>query len=335
MMQVIIEFSVALLPMVIFLLTMWYLDTFQLIKKKFLLSTVVIGCITAGLATLVNDFITIHYSVDRLTLSRFIAPFTEEFLKLIPILLLFRQRRIGFMIDSAILGFAIGVGFALIENIFYLSVLNNTSLITWFVRGFGTAIMHGGVTSIADIILKIISDTKSWNIFFTFLFGYLSAVIIHAVYNLFLLPPITTAIITILSLPIIYYVIFNKSEEFTRSWLGVGLDNDMELLKLLMAGNISETRVGKYISTIQNSFQPLVVGDIICYLRIYLELSVKAKGLLILKDSGIELEPDTSTIAQFKELEYLETQIGKTGKLAIQPLLNLKDTDLWQLTLIK
>ena len=79
----------------------------------------------------------------------------------------------------------------------------------------------------------------------------------------------------------------------------------------------------------------MVVGDIICYLRIYLELSVKAKGLLILKDSGIELEPDTSTIAQFKELEYLETQIGKTGKLAIQPLLNLKDTDLWQLTLIK
>ena len=149
------------------------------------------------------------------------------------------------------------------------------------------------------------------------------------------MPPITTAIITILSLPVIYYVIFNKSEEFTRSWLGVGLDNDMELLKLLMAGNISETRVGKYISTIQNSFQPLVVGDIICYLRIYLELSVKAKGLLILKDSGIELEPDTSTIVQFKELEYLETQIGKTGKLAIQPLLNLKDTDLWQLTLIK
>ena len=61
MMQVIIEFSVALLPMLIFLLIMWYLDTFQLIKKEFLLSTVVIGCITAGLATLVNDFITINY----------------------------------------------------------------------------------------------------------------------------------------------------------------------------------------------------------------------------------------------------------------------------------
>ena len=93
MMQLIIEFSVALLPMVIFLLIMWYLDT-QLIKIKFLLSTVVIGCITAGLATLVNDFITINCSVDRTTLSRF-AAITEEFLKLIPILLLFRQRQCG------------------------------------------------------------------------------------------------------------------------------------------------------------------------------------------------------------------------------------------------
>lgn len=335
MMQVIIEFSVALLPMVFFLITMWYLDTFQLIKKRFLFTTVVIGCFTAGLATVINDYITINYVVDRLTLSRFIAPFTEEFVKILPVILLFRQRRIGFMIDSAILGFAIGVGFALVENIFYLSVLDNTSLLTWFVRGFGTAIMHGGATSIAAIVIKIISDTKFWNIFIIYLSGYLSAVFIHALYNLFLLPPITTALITILSLPIIYFVIFTKSEELTRSWLGVGLDNDMELLKILMAGNISETRLGKYISTIQNSFQPLVVGDIICYLRVYLELSVKAKGLLILKDSGIEIEADSSTIAQVKELEYLDTQIGKTGKLAIQPLLNLKDTDLWQLTLIK
>ena len=78
MMQVIIEFSVALLPMLIFLLIMWYLDTFQLIKKEFLLSTVVIGCITAGLATLVNDFITINYSVDRTTLSRFIENRVRE-----------------------------------------------------------------------------------------------------------------------------------------------------------------------------------------------------------------------------------------------------------------
>jgi len=109
----------------------------------------------------------------------------------------------------------------------------------------------------------------------------------------------------------------------------------MEILRILMAGGISQSKLGNYLNTIQERFSPAVTGDIICYLRIYLELSIKAKGILIMKENGFPQKPDPEIEAQFAELQYLEKQIGKTGKLAIQPLLKLNNSDLWQLSMMR
>ncbi|MDR9416192.1 MAG: PrsW family glutamic-type intramembrane protease [Gracilimonas sp.] len=334
-MYAVLEFSIALLPMVAFLVCMWFFDSFELVKKREVLYAILTGFLVAGAAILMHNGLLSFYSLERSTLSRFIAPFTEEILKFVPVIYLIKTKRVGFMIDAAILGFAIGAGFAIIENLYYLNALTDASLLTWFVRGFGTAIMHGGTVAVAAIISKDLFDTKKWLFLIPFIPGFLFAVILHGLFNMFLLPPMTSALLIIIVLPPVFFTVFKKSEAHTRSWLGTGLDSDMELLKILLAGNISETRMGSYIKSIQEKFPPTVVGDIICYLRIYLELSIKAKGILIMKDSGLELPPDPKVEAQFKELEYLEKQIGTTGKLAIQPLLKISNTDLWQLSLMR
>ena len=48
------------------------------------------------------------------------------------------------MIDAAIYGFAVGAGFAFIENIYYLHSLEHHKIVVWIIRGLGTAVMHGG-----------------------------------------------------------------------------------------------------------------------------------------------------------------------------------------------
>lgn len=330
-----VEFSIAILPIVIFLFGMWMLDSFQLIKTKDVVLTIFTGFIIAGLAVLLHGGILSYTGIERATLSRFIAPVSEEILKFIPVLYLIVTRRVGFMVDAAIFGLAVGAGFAIIENLYYLNAIEATSLITWFVRGFGTAIMHGCTTAIAAIISKDLYDTKDWPTFFVFIPGYLLAVVLHGLFNMFILPPTTSALLITITLPPVLYLVFKKSEGHTRSWLGTGLDSDMELLQILLAGNISETRIGRYFQSIRDKFPPVVVGDIICYLRVYLELSIKAKGILIMKENGVELPPDPHVEAQFEELEYLEAQIGKIGILAIQPLLKINNTDLWQLSLMR
>lgn len=330
-----VEFIIAFFPILAFLFILMIFDSFKLVSIRSLVLVILVGIVAAFLAILLNFNLIGWFDVSLRTYSRFFAPVTEEILKILFVIYLIRAKKVGFMVDAAILGFAIGTGFAIIENIYYMRVLSDAGLLTWFVRGFGTAVMHGGTTAIAGIITKDLSDRKSWPIAITFLPGLFAAILIHSLFNQFLLPPVTVTLLIITTLPPVVYLVFKKSEQNTRQWLGTGLDSDMEMLRLLLAGNISESRIGSYLKSIQEKFPAKIVGDMICYLRVYLELSIKAKGVLIMKENGFDMPSDPEIKSQFDELSYLEKNLGKTGKLAIQPLLKISDTDLWQLYMLQ
>ena len=73
-----------------------------------------------------------------------------------------------------------------------------------------------------------------------------------------------------------------------------------------------------------------VVVDLLCYLRLHTELSMRAKGLLMMRESGFFKKPGEETRAKLDELKFLEGSIGATGKLAIAPFLRMSQKDLWQ-----
>ncbi len=333
--QTVTEIAVALLPILLFLLFMKLLDSFKLVTGKQTALALSAGVAAAFLVMMVNYQLYVWSDIGAGPFSRFVAPVTEEFVKLLFIVYIIRARKVGFMVDAAILGFAVGAGFAIIENIYYMRVLADAGLTTWFVRGFGTAVMHGGTMAIAAIISKDLDDRKTWPSYLVFVPGLTAAVLVHTVFNLFLLPPLTATMLIVITLPCLIYLVFKKSEQNTRQWLGAGLDSDMEMLNLLLEGNISETRIGNYLHSIQQNFPLSAVGDMICYLRIYLELSIKAKGILIMKENGLAIPMDQDMKDQLDELEYLKKNIGKTGLFAIQPLLKLSNTDLWQLNMLQ
>jgi hypothetical protein len=130
-------------------------------------------------------------------------------------------------------------------------------------------------------------------------------------------------------------LIFSQSERILRKWLGVGFDTDQELYGLITSGNISETHVGIYVQSLQSSFSPEVMVDLVCYLRLYLELSIQAKGVLLMRQAGFEAPPDPEVREKFAELRQLEKNIGPTGKLALLPFLHTTTNDLWQLHMLE
>jgi hypothetical protein len=73
----------------------------------------------------------------------------------------------------------------------------------------------------------------------------------------------------------------------------------------------------------------------LCYLRLHVELALRAKGLLMMREAGFAAAPDEETRASFKELEYLEDSIGPTGKLAMAPFVRISGHELWQLYMLK
>jgi len=86
-----------------------------------------------------------------------------------------------------------------------------------------------------------------------------------------------------------------------------------------------------YLHTLQDKFSPEVLVDLLCYLRLYLELAIQAKGILLMRESGFDVPPDPAVQEQFNELQYLQQSIGKTGLLALAPFIHTSSRDLWQM----
>ena len=64
------------------------------------------------------------------------------------------------LVDAAIFGFAIGSGFALVENLYYLASRPDAHVAVQIIRGFGTAIMHGGATAIFAIVSVALAEKR-------------------------------------------------------------------------------------------------------------------------------------------------------------------------------
>ena len=73
----------------------------------------------------------------------------------------------------------------------------------------------------------------------------------------------------------------------------------------------------------------------LCYVRLNGELALRAKGVLLLRESGLdELPIDEETQEKLAELAHLERAIGRTGVLALRPLIMASGKDIWQLRLL-
>jgi RsiW-degrading membrane proteinase PrsW (M82 family) len=327
----ILGLTLGLIPVLLFLAGLRYLDSFKLVRLKGVLLALFIGGCAAGLSYLANRGLSSLLQLDWDLVSRYIAPAIEEQLKGIYLIYLIHRGKVGFMVDAAIKGFAIGAGFALVENIHYMQALPDASAGVWVVRGLGTAIMHGGTTAIIGIMGKAFLERSTLHPLIAAAPGLLTAIALHSVFNHFLLSPGLSTLVVLITFPLAVMFVFNRSEKSTRAWLGEGFDSDQELLETITTGELGGTRIGRYLHTLERKFPPEVVADMLCYLRVYLELTIQAKGILLMRDAGFEVETDPELKEKFEELRYLEKSIGKTGILALRPFLHTSTHDLWQL----
>ena len=261
------------------------------------------------------------------------------------------KKKIGFMVDAVIYGFAIGAGFAFIENIYYLNVVESSNIFLWIIRGFGTAVMHGGTTAIFAILTKNLYDRSDkfkfmsylpaliyailyHSLFLIFMPGLFSAIVIHSLFNHLLLPAVAITVLQLFLLPALIMFVFHRNEMALRNWLETGLDNEVRLLEQIDKGIFSESHAGQYLLSLKNKFSGTVLADMLCLIKIHLELSIRAKGVLLLRKVGLPVIIEEEIKDKLEELKYLEKSIGPTGKLAVSPIFSTSTRDLWQLYML-
>jgi RsiW-degrading membrane proteinase PrsW (M82 family) len=326
--------AVALLPVLCFLAALLWLDSYKLVRPSFVIMTIVFGAVAAGLSYVVNVALIDATALEMKTFSRYVAPFVEEALKGLILIWLIHAGRVGFLVDAAILGFAVGTGFAVVENLYFMTQLSTPRVGVWIVRGFGTAIMHGGATAIFAMALRALVQGRARTGVSAVMTGFLLAAIVHSVYNHLLFAPLLAMLAVLLCLPPLLVLVFQREEKTVEDWLSIDFDADTELLELINSGRLSESPVGIYLQRLRERFKGEVVADLLCYMRLHVELALQAKGMLLMRESGFEPPPDPHLKAKFDELEYLEGSIGKTGQLAMKPVLKISRKDLWQLYML-
>lgn len=333
--DVLIRAPVGLLPVLIFLLLLLYMDSYKLVSFRTILWVILTGALLPVAGYWINGYAINLLGWDFSSYSRYAAPVIEEGLKAGVMIYLFRTHRIGFLVDAAILGFAVGAGFGVVENFYYLYLAADAHIAVWVVRGFGTAIMHGGTMALFGVMVQTLTERQMKINPLLLLPGFILAITVHSVFNHFPGTPILTTLGTLLALPPIFLLVFQKSARSMHEWLEVDFDEDAMLLEQINSGEFADSRIGRFLQDLKQKFPGTVVVDMLCYLRLYTELALRAKGVLMMRENGLDTPVGERTKAKFEEMRYLEGSIGKTGLLAMSPFLQMTRKDLWQLYVLE
>ncbi len=334
-MTVFMDICISVGPVFLFLTVLVFLDSYKLIRFRSLVITVMVGAAAGVVCYFINSGLIATEIVSGSLYSKLIAPFVEEMAKGLYLFLLIKRQKIGFMVDAGIFGFAAGAGFAAVENIEYIVHLQQYDLLLWIMRGFGTAVMHGGTTCMLAIITKNLSDRSSRVGIHHLLPGFAVAVTVHSFFNFLIIDVRLFIVMQLILLPALIMLVFFRSEHILRYWLEVGLDTDVAMLEFITSGKVGDTKIGHYLKSMKEKFPGVILADMLCYLRINLELAIRAKGIILLKGAGFAAPQDPEITSKLNELKYLEKNIGRTGVLALAPLIHTHSRDLWQIYLVK
>lgn len=332
----------AIAPVLILLLVFDRLDMFDLVSFREIGALLLIGAGIAALSFVANWRVMDGFPIGFSSYTRNISPVIEETLKAIPIVVLFSRNRLGFKLDCAIAGFAVGAGFSIVENIWYLTILPDANLSAWLVRGFGTAIMHGGATAIFAVIAQEFSETQvqaaearyRFNPIL-FLPGLALAIALHSAFNHFPNQPMLAMAITLLVVPMTLFFVFARSEQATHVWIKSDYEAHQRALADIRAGRFAESEAGKAITQAVSRVRDAKAGDVFGYIELKTELILRAEEIMLATQDGRQIEPGDEDRAKFKRLAELERKLGWSLLTAIRPRLGFSRNDLWELARLR
>lgn len=335
---VIVKAVISVLPVILCLIALGWIDAFKLLGPRDVIGLMVIGGLIATAAYYANGGVLDRFPIGADVYSRYGAPLVEEGLKAACIVVLLALNRIGYLIDAAITGFAVGSGFAVAENLFFLHHFTGANMGVWLVRGFGTAVMHGGATALFSIMtlalyaprLRVSAERFHFSPVL-FLPGLVAAMLMHGVFNHFQQAPLLAMGVVLLAVPISLLAVFSAGETYAHRWLVEDQAAHAKLLEEMRTGAFAETAGGRAIAALAARMHPHAAADLFDYLRINTEMVVRADETLLAIEDHEKVALDIVLRGKLEHLHNLERRLGRTTVMAVRQHLHLSRDDLWKL----
>jgi RsiW-degrading membrane proteinase PrsW (M82 family) len=172
-------------------------------RARLPISFVLVGIFISVFVAEINGLLRNTLLMDAFNFTIIVTPITEEILKALPILIyamMISDKRETLFTASM----ATGIGFAVLENAFYLLNDPSFNMIDAVIRAFGTGLMHGMCTLLVGVGISFAK--KRSKIFVVGTFALLStAITYHGIYNMLIQSPYE---VVGFLLPIITYIPF-------------------------------------------------------------------------------------------------------------------------------
>jgi RsiW-degrading membrane proteinase PrsW (M82 family) len=176
----IISFVIATALPLIALYIIYRLDLYGTGSFTLVLLCFAWGMASFGAAYFINPAVSYRLNLD---LVRVVAPIAEEILKALILLYLVRRVDFTYFVDGAIYGFAIGIGFAIVENYQYILTASGSVLITAIARVISTNLMHATTSALVGIALGFARFQRLASAIPILLAGWALAMAVHLGFN--------------------------------------------------------------------------------------------------------------------------------------------------------
>jgi len=327
----------ALLPVAVYIIVVYSLDSFSLVSIRRLLVLILTGAAAAlvcfGLFYVTGGFV--PESVQDYT-----DPVVEELIKALPLLVLARSKKTVFFIDSIVCGAAVGGGFSILENLFYVVLREPLGVGTLLFRGLEVALIHMGCSAIISVALmfsvRLIERVRSKlavkgadTAMAVFLL--VAAPSLHILHNTLHTDPLRQFVIVFGSMALLLLLVYRYDCGMIHRWLDRGLDKQVSLLMSIKEGELGDTKTGKFLMSVKENFPSEVFFDLICYVQLYVELSVAAKSRFMMREAGMDIPIEDKDrdlyLSQYAEFKNLEKSLGKAARMTIAPVVKFYPAD--------
>jgi RsiW-degrading membrane proteinase PrsW (M82 family) len=171
----------SVIPLLFLYLIKW-LNFFETHRFRLIVLALVWGAIATELSYLVSHPMALV--LGKAFVSTRTAPFVEEVFKSLVLLYLVRRADTTFFVDGAVYGFASGIGFAIAENMLYLSRVDvDTGFVVGTMRAFVSSVMHGSTTAIVGIAVAGFPLGRVKHPLLAWVMGLAIAIAAHMAYN--------------------------------------------------------------------------------------------------------------------------------------------------------
>ena len=332
-MGIVLGFTLALIVPLLFLSLIYKFDFYQTGQFHIILKCLLWGGIACAPAIFTNWILGHFWLNNPDAIVQFAAPIYEEVFKGLILLYLFKRAKFTYSVDGALYGFAIGTGFAIVENVSYiLGDLSEAPMVA-VQRIFSANLVHAFSSAAFGITLGLFRSRTSrlrWQIPAV---GLLIAIGQHMAFNFLTgrdgIHPVIFFIPGLPGILFIYYIM-QRGRRRAQAWIkeNLGMEERVTRNEVSVVNRLADT--DDILLPIVERFGVEKAEQVEKLLYLQAHIGIKRKALDGFRDNDtMRRTIETEINEMHTDMEKIQQEIGTYVMLFVRGLFTEEMVSVW------